>query len=175
MQFGLMDSNSYSKSILFVTCCLSFLVTAIFASVGFAKQAPHFWLSNLEGQQFNSRKTELPYVVSFFFVGCPPCRKEIPELYQLLKPYEGQVNLLFIDPLKVDDTQRIRDYAAHLMVPEKFFYFDALGSVAKKFVSGEMRFPTLMIISEERILIETGALDEVFKNKLAEIMNGGSP
>ena len=49
----------------------------------FGKDAPSFWIKNLERQRFDSRKQDQPYVLSFFFVGCVPCIKEIPALYKL--------------------------------------------------------------------------------------------
>ena len=45
-----------------------------------AQPANRFFISNLEGDRFDGRKFSGPIVISFFFVGCPPCVREIPQL-----------------------------------------------------------------------------------------------
>ena len=60
--------------------CLSFS----FLGSAFAKDAPKFWIRNLEGKRFDTRKQNQPYVISFFFVNCIPCIKEIPQFYEYM-------------------------------------------------------------------------------------------
>jgi hypothetical protein len=50
----------------------------------FAQTPSKFWIRSLEGKRFESRKEKSPYVLSFFFVNCIPCIKEIPELYKFM-------------------------------------------------------------------------------------------
>ena len=57
----------------------------VYPQPAFAQKAPRFFLSNFEGKRFDSRKHKGPYVVSFFFVNCPPCIKEMPELQHLME------------------------------------------------------------------------------------------
>ena len=63
----------------------------------FGKDVPSFWIRNLEGKRFDSRQQDQPYVLSFFFVGCVPCIKEIPALYKLMKSEFPETPLLFIE------------------------------------------------------------------------------
>ena len=64
----------------------------------FGQTPPKFWIRSLEGKRFDSRKEKSPYVISFFFVNCLPCIKEIPELYKFMNTNYPNVHLLFIDP-----------------------------------------------------------------------------
>ena len=66
----------------------------------FAETPPKFWIKNLEGKRFNSKKQKSPYVISFFFVHCVPCIKEIPLLHKFMSTNFPDVPLLFIDPIK---------------------------------------------------------------------------
>ena len=64
----------------------------------FAQTPSKFWIRSLEGKRFESKKEKSPYVLSFFFVNCIPCIKEIPELYKFMNTNYPNVHLLFIDP-----------------------------------------------------------------------------
>ena len=57
-----------------------------------------FRISNLEDKLFDSRK-EIgePIVISFFFTRCPPCWKEMPELFAYMKKENKLDRLLFVD------------------------------------------------------------------------------
>ena len=61
-----------------------FLPIFLFLSVEstLAQTPPKFWIRSLEGKRFDSRKEKSPLVISFFFVNCVPCIKEIPDLYK---------------------------------------------------------------------------------------------
>ena len=48
----------------------------------FGQNVPKFWIRSLEGKRFDSRKEKSPYVISFFFVHCPPCIKGITDFVQ---------------------------------------------------------------------------------------------
>ena len=85
-----------------------FLFVFIFSvETPFGRDVPTFWIRNLEGKRFDSRKQDQPYVLSFFFVHCVPCIKEIPALYKLMKSEFPETPLLFIDPLKEDSKKDV--------------------------------------------------------------------
>ncbi|MBF0351407.1 MAG: TlpA family protein disulfide reductase [SAR324 cluster bacterium] len=126
----------------------------------FGASAPGFFISNLDGTQFISRKQTAPYVISFFFVGCVPCIKEIPVLYAKLSQDFPDVPLLFIDPMKDDSPESIRSFADKLGVPQELFYHDSQGNLARKFFTGEFRFPTLYGIKQKQVLFEYPGLEE---------------
>lgn len=130
--------------------------------------APNFWISNLEGQQFRSSNQKTPYVISFFFVDCIPCKKEIPQLYELIsKKYPG-VGLLFIDPVSEDTTNRIRAFAESRNVPTKYFYHDSLGVIARKFGIKAV-FPTIVGVKQNRI---TFRLNDLSERSLSRLKKG---
>ena len=90
----------------------------------FGQNVPKFWIRSLEGKRFDSRKEKSQYVISFFFVHCPPCIKEIPLLHKFMSTNFPHVPLLFIDPIKEDSKKDIQRFSEKLKVPSSFFYKD---------------------------------------------------
>jgi thiol-disulfide isomerase/thioredoxin len=144
-----------------ITICFLFALTQIpihgVASAG--EIAPKFWISNLEGKQFKSKNQTAPYIISFFFVDCIPCKKEIPQLYELITNEYPDVNLLFINPIAVDSVEEIQKFAKARNVPTEYFYHDSLGTIARKFrIKGV--FPTIVGINKNRIVFRLNDLSE---------------
>ena len=125
-----------------------------------AKPPPKFWLKNLEGKRFNSKKQKSAFVVSFFFVNCVPCIKEIPLLYKFISTEFPEVPLLFIDPIKQDSKKNIKNFAKKLNVPLSYFYKDSFGSISKKFFKKKMAFPTIVGIEGKRYIFRYNGIDE---------------
>ena len=125
-----------------------------------ADPPPKFWMKNLEGKRFNSKKQKSPYVISFFFVHCVPCIKEIPELYKFMSTNYPNVPLLFIDPIKDDSKKDIQRFSEKLNVPLSYFYKDSFGSISKKFFKGKMAFPTIIGIRGNEYLFRFNGIDE---------------
>ena len=136
----------------------------------FAENPPKFWLKNLEGKRFNSKKQKSAYVISFFFVNCVPCIKEIPELYKFMSTNYPNVPLLFIDPTKDDSKKDIQRFSEKLKVPSSYFYKDSLGTISKKFFKGTMSFPTIVGISGNEYLFRFNGIDESQLDKLKSIL-----
>ena len=137
----------------------------------------HFRIENLEGKLFDSRKAlGEPFVISFFFTRCPPCWKEMPELFSHMKK-EGRLHqLLFVDSyveaegIEVHDnpdTKRmIEKYAEDFKINPANVYFDTLGSFLKKFIrigafpkakaaKTKVIWPTILVISATGKLVES--------------------
>ena len=137
----------------------------------------HFRIENLEGKLFDSRKAlGEPIVISFFFTRCPPCWKEMPELFSYMKK-EGRLHqLLFVDSyvkakgIEVDDdpdTKRvIQKFIEKLKINPANVYFDSLGSLLKKFLrigafpkakaaKTKIIWPTILVISPTGKLVES--------------------
>ena len=125
-----------------------------------AKPPPKFWLKNLEGKRFNSKKQKSAFVVSFFFVNCVPCIKEIPLLYKFMSTEFPDVPLLFIDPIKQDSKKNIKNFSKKLNVPLSYFYKDSFGSISKKFFKKKMAFPTIVGIEGKRYIFRFNGIDE---------------
>ena len=136
----------------------------------FGQTPPNFWIRSLEGKRFNSKKVTSPYVLSFFFVNCVPCIKEIPELYKFMSTNYPNVPLLFIDPTKDDSKKDIQRFSEKLKVPSSYFYKDSLGTISKKFFKGTMSFPTIIGISGNEYLFRFNGIDESQLDKLKSIL-----
>ena len=136
----------------------------------FGQTPPNFWIRSLEGKRFNSKKVTSPYVLSFFFVNCVPCIKEIPELYKFMSTNYPNVPLLFIDPTKDDSKKDIQRFSEKLKVPSSYFYKDSLGTISKKFFKGTMSFPTIVGISGNEYLFRFNGIDESQLDKLKSIL-----
>lgn len=119
----------------------------LISPLGTAQTIPGFFISNLEGKRFYSKKQKEPMVISLFFIDCVPCIKEIPELYQLITTQFPHVALLFIDPIDTSKND-IKDFADRLKVPHRFFY--ASKTVGKRFFRKRMSFPTIIGIKNRR-------------------------
>ena len=136
----------------------------------FGQNPPKFWVKSLEGKRFNSKKHKSAFVVSFFFVNCAPCIKEIPVLHKLMSTNYPDVPLLFIDPIKEDSKNDIKKFSNQLKVPLSYFYKDSFGSISKKFFKGKMAFPTIVGISGNEYLFRFNGIDESQLEKIKSLL-----
>ena len=136
----------------------------------FVQTHPNFWVKSLEGKRFNSKKQNSPYVISFFFVHCVPCIKEIPELYKFMSTNYPNVPLLFIDPIKDDSKKDIQRFSEKLNVPLSYFYKDSFGSISKKFLKGKMAFPTIIGIRGNEYLFRFNGIDKTKLDKIKSLL-----
>jgi len=132
----------------------------------FGQTPSKFWIRSLEGKRFDSRKEKSPYVLSFFFVNCIPCIKEIPELYKFMNTNFPNVPLLFIDPIKEDSKKDIQRFSEKLKVPSSYFYKDSFGTISKKFFKGTMSFPTIVGIKGNKYLFRFNGIDETILEEI---------
>ena len=136
----------------------------------FGQTPPNFWIRSLEGKRFNSKKVTSPYVLSFFFVNCVPCIKEIPELYKFMSTNYPNVPLLFIDPTKDDSKKVIQRFSEKLKVPSSYFYKDSLGTISKKFFKGKIAFPTIIGIRKNEYIFRLNGIDESQLEKIRSLL-----
>ena len=155
------------KIITFVLLLLTFLfpVKAVIAD-----SPPKFWIKNMEGKRFNSKKQKSIYVVSFFFVNCIPCIKEIPVLHKFMITNYPDVPLLFIDPIKEDSKNDIKKFSRKLKVPLSYFYKDSFGSISKKFFKGKMAFPTIVGIEGKRYIFRYKGIDDMTISEIKTLL-----
>ena len=161
--------KSHQLSIILLSCILFFV--CLTPTISAAERTPKFWISNLDGKRFNSREQKQPYIVSFFFVGCVPCIKEIPELHKLITKEYPDTPLLFIDPLKDDDTSKINEFAEKIGIPTKFFYHDAFGTIGKKFFTGKMKFPTIIGVKNKQMVFQYPGLTTETIEAIKKLLN----
>lgn len=119
-----------------------------------------FWISNLDGDRFDSRKHKGPIAISFFFVDCVPCKVEIPQLHAMVEEKYPEVALLFVDPVGDDDASYIKDFADRVGVPYKFFYRDPLATLGKRYFKGTMVFPTIVGLKNGKERFRVNNLEE---------------
>ena len=137
----------------------------------YAEQSPEFWLKSMEGKRFRSSKQNSPYVISFFFVNCLPCIKEIPMLHQFMSTNYPSIPLLFIDPIKSDSKKDIKKFSKSLKVPLSNFYKDSFGSISKKFFKkGKMYFPTIVGIKGKKYLFRYSKIDNKILNEMESLL-----
>ena len=147
------------------------IFSIIYSSVAFCVEAPSFWIRNLNGERFDSRSAKDSIVISFFYVNCIPCIKEIPRLYKLLEKEFPTTKLLFINPIKEDKKKDIKKFAKKLKVPATFFYRDSFGSVSKKFFKGKYSFPTIVGIKEREILFRHSGIDNNIESSIRDSLS----
>ncbi len=133
-----------------------------------AKKIPNFWIRNLEGDRFDTRRHKGPYVISFFFVNCVPCIKEIPELHAMLSEEFPDAKVLFINPVEEDTRKDIKEFAKKLKIPQENFYRDSFGSVSKKFFKGKFAFPTIIGVSKRKLIFRHSGIDDKIKDDIRE-------
>ena len=141
------------------------------------KDIRRFRIENLEEQLFDSRKAlGEPIVISFFFTRCPPCWKEMPELFAYMKKEDRLHQLLFVDSYVDAEGIELSDYPDTRRLIEQFtedyklnpanVYFDTLGSFLKKFIKigafprakaakTKVIWPTILVISATGKLVES--------------------
>jgi len=137
----------------------------------YAETPPEFWIKNIEGKRFRSSKQNSPYVISFFFVNCLPCIKEIPMLHQFMSTNYPSIPVLFIDPIKSDSKKDIKKFSKTLKVPLSNFYKDSFGSISKKFFKkGKMYFPTIVGIKGNKYLFRYSKIDKKILNEMESLL-----
>jgi len=153
-----------------ITVILFLIVFLLPIESTFGQNPPKFWIRSLEGKRFNSKKETSPYVISFFFIHCVPCIKEIPELYKFMSTNYPNIPLLFIDPIKDDSKKDIQGFSEKLKVPSSYFYKDSLGTISKKFFKGKMSFPTIIGISGHEYLFRFNGIDKTKLDKIKSLL-----
>jgi len=136
-----------------------------------------FRIKNLEGKEFNSSLARgESIVISFFFTRCPPCWKEMPELFSYMKKENRLHQLMFVDSyvdmvgIEVQDepdTERdIKDFIKKYKISPANVYFDDFGSLLKEFIKvgafpkakaakTKVVWPTILVIGRSGKLVKS--------------------
>lgn len=107
-----------------------------------------FYLSGID--KFKLKSKDWPgkiVVLNFWFINCPPCRQEIPELNKLVTKYAGNQNIIFIGiclDSKSDIEKFIKEtpFAYHLVADGRYFT-DPLGI---------RQYPLNMVVDKQGII-----------------------
>jgi len=78
-------------------------------SENIGKDITPFSVTDLNGKKFSTDELKgKTIVINFWFIGCPPCRNEIPELNKLVDKYSGK-DVVFV-AFAMDDASKLKTF-----------------------------------------------------------------
>jgi len=86
-------------------------------------------------------------VFNFWFINCPPCKQEIPELNELVEKYKENKNIVFI-AIALDDNYALKDF-----LKTRPFNYNIVGDgryYAEKY--GVRSYPTHVIVGKDGLV-----------------------
>ena len=93
-------------------------------------------------------------ILNFWFIGCPPCRNEIPELNELVESYKDNKDVVFI-AVALDQKYEIKDFLK--TNPYHYNIIDNGRYIADKY--GIHLYPTHAVINREgKVVFHTSGL-----------------
>ena len=105
-------------------------------------------MKTLEGLKFDFKKdTGKVVVFNFWFINCPPCKHEIPELNELVEKYKEHKNVVFV-AIALDDEVALKNFLRfspfnYNIIPNGRFY-------AEK--HGVKSYPTHLIVGKDGLV-----------------------
>jgi peroxiredoxin len=134
------------------------------ARTGGLPQAPDFNLTSIDGETLSlSALRGKAVVLNFWFIGCAPCRVEMPALNRLVEAYEGR-DVVFIG-IAFDDADALRAFR-----DEHEFNYTIVSDpdAAMSALYGAKAYPTHVVIDRQGRIISQFAggdpdADESFK------------
>ncbi len=87
------------------------------------------------------------YVLNFWFINCPPCKKEIPELNEIVKQYKDNSNVVFL-AIALDGASELKDFLKTMpfdyhIVPDGRYYAQKYGVTA---------YPTHVVVGKDGMI-----------------------
>jgi thiol-disulfide isomerase/thioredoxin len=105
-------------------------------------------LTAMDGNKFDLKNsTDKIYVINFWFINCPPCRKEIPELNQLVAKYKDNKAVVFI-AIALDDRTDLEAFLKTM--PFQYHIVDNGRYYASKY--GVKGYPTHVIVGKDGLI-----------------------
>lgn len=99
----------------------------------------------LDGEKIDLKKNAgKVYVINFWFIGCPPCRAEIPELNALADKYKDNKDVVFV-AICLDDADAINTYTK--IIPFNYHQIDNARFIAEKY--GVHLYPTNVVVNRD--------------------------
>jgi thiol-disulfide isomerase/thioredoxin len=100
---------------------------------------------DIDGQKFDLKKDKgKVYVVNFWFIGCPPCRAEIPDLNKIVEHYKDNKDVVFI-AICLDEKYDIKNFLK--LFPFNYHIIDDGRYVAAKY--GVHLYPTNVVVNRD--------------------------
>ncbi len=105
----------------------------------------YFDLKTLDGIKL--KKEDLSgkiLVFNFWFINCPPCRREMPELNTLTEKYKDQKDVLFLG-IALDEVSNLKEF----LKKEAFYYTQVRGGRVISTQQNIKAFPTHVIVNKD--------------------------
>lgn len=100
---------------------------------------------DINGVKFNLKKDiGKVYMINFWFIGCPPCRAEIPDLNKIVDHYKDNKDVVFI-AICLDEAYDIQNYLK--MQPYNYHIIDGGRYIAAKY--GVQLYPTNLVVNRD--------------------------
>ncbi|WP_316737230.1 TlpA disulfide reductase family protein [Pedobacter aquatilis] len=104
-----------------------------------------FKTTDMNGNKFDLRtNTGKVIVLNFWFINCPPCKMEIPELNELVEGYKENKDVVFL-AMALDTRSELRDFLKTL--PYNYNIVDDARYISDKY--GVKAYPTHVVIDKE--------------------------
>lgn len=105
----------------------------------------HFRERDLEGNLHNLKDLKGKVVViNFWFINCPPCRMEIPDLNELVEQYQENKDVVFI-AIALDERYRLEEFLR--LMPFKYHIIENGRNLAMS--NNVNAFPTHVVLDRE--------------------------
>jgi thiol-disulfide isomerase/thioredoxin len=112
---------------------------------------------DMGGEKFNLKDLASAgkvVVLNFWFINCPPCRMEIPQLNEMVASYQNNKDLVFIG-IALDDKYALEKFLKTL--PFDYHIIDNGRYIASQY--GIISYPTHVVINKEgKVLFHTSGL-----------------
>ncbi len=109
------------------------------------KTLSSFKTTDIDGNPINLKELKGKVVViNFWFINCAPCRKEIPELNQLVNDYKDSSDIVFI-AIALDEKSALKEFLAKS--PFNYSIIDNGQFIASKYSVNS--YPTHVILDKE--------------------------
>jgi thiol-disulfide isomerase/thioredoxin len=111
--------------------------------------------SDLEGNFYDLKELKgKVVVVNFWFINCPPCRLEIPDLNELVAQYRDNKEVVFLG-IALDDKYRLEEFLRRMP-----FHYNIIENGRDLALSNNVNaFPTHVVLDREgKILFHTDGL-----------------
>lgn len=107
-----------------------------------------FKVSDISGNKFDLRtNTGKVIVLNFWFINCPPCKAEIPELNELVKDYSENKDVVFL-AVGLDTKYEIKDFLK--INPYNYNIINDARFIADKY--GVKAYPTHVVIDKNGMI-----------------------
>lgn len=140
---------------------------------------PNFKMLDIEGKKYNLKDLAGKVVVlNFWFINCPPCRMEIPDLNKMVLKYKDNPDVIFL-AVGLDEKYDIKDF----LKKSPFLYNISADGRWLANSYGVKSYPTHVVIDQTaKILFHTTGLavntvywvDKSIREALGAGVSGGS-